>query len=496
MPNELKRQEESLNILYAQWHELVANVTVENHASIEQFIIHKIRSLLKACKNLGKTELLVNVLNSINNPRLLNKININNRDRLEIHETWLWLAACADTPAQRDQYLAYYRAYMPRIPLEKHTYFLLSAKITENFVTHVLLGKEKPHPYIVLPDAKKLLTKSVSLYFYVQIFIEAHQKNEDTRNAACALAIFLASYEKYMSDIFPIFYKNNLIEAFYGVLEQALPKAKHPIYLLKVLIELGMILNKDISQYVHMAKSEALDSMQMKTLLRVCENTLHLENFQYESGLKQEKNYEKTGECLLFDAVGYMNPYNKQYEPEKALPLLMSALDRTPQLGDIFIEYIRCQLLLDPTYQVDKESLINDPVINQFFFKIENHMGLCWNTFLQHTADFNHQINTLVVLAQQVQAQLIKYNDAYQGKNLNLYKPSDFQTALGSPTKFLQNYYPSQSAAKSLFVVNKESVHNWMINAYRLRNAPIANDQPGFLFSNRYPDLLKESRRF
>lgn len=218
--------------------------------------------------------------------------------------------------------------------------------------------------------------------------------------------------------------KNEFAEILDCLLKEEALNLKSQFYVLKHLIQHYFICNPDkVQPYLAKMKSIATQDLFMQIQV-VFFNNILMQNFE---NVVDPKGID-SGDISMVNAANLMNPYNQgKNNLIAALALLKVGMEKTPQLGDIFLAYIQCQILLNPQYPIDKTSLMHDTYIAKYFLSIEIHHGFLWDFFSSLPGFYNNQIGLLAVLAE-----VIKKQVSVPGKNIK-----DYATALGSPESFL-----------------------------------------------------------
>lgn len=359
-----------------------------------------------------------------------------------IHRGWLWIAYHAQDQQTRTYFLGKARKLAKDFNKNKK----LIAEIEEGLIETLVKISTLPR-LTLLPDSENI-TKGSYLQFHIQQLLQRASRGEkDQINFDAIVDILSTPYHQ------PLVYETVSIFIVYGLynelkqilgrvlstgkMKKDIPKYNHHyINVLIYFIRLNINLEKEsIDQYLIQLEefySEnarlIADDYRLDAILVLIHNLL---------GNCLETREVKSGESLMVNACNFMNPFNREYFPKMALLLLEDAIKKTYICADIFLEYIRCKLLLDINYSIEESELLKDPYINDYFFLTHPHIGFSWVFLSYESVIYINDFKLLVKLAEKIKDYIIKYENAYNKRELFKYDRNDFQTALGNPQNFL-----------------------------------------------------------
>lgn len=482
---------------------------------------HGAIKFLNICKALCKKNEVLNVLGYANHKQ--NSLPMTHIVLFELYQNWLWLAATELDEKRVSYYLNKYKqiyAIMAKkdsanSAAENDEHFFPRAQIEENLVYAVL---KRPAPHASIIANTRYFSNTSNFHLYIQAFLHNAANNQvtksDYRNLMdILLGIKGVSGAKLISHTASFFITCGLHDELYTFLENMFtllenikeisPSENCDIAWIKNqrkfltpitqwLVSLGLIFNKErrvIEEYIerskrilytqYLCKSKDNDS-QMHVLEMIKNDDTRIDNlcvlvdhnfnpYGFREALKS-----KSGENMLLNARNLMNPHNPKFSPRDALDLLKCAMNNTYQYGDIYLEYIRCNLLLDFNY-----SYQQDEMIKEYFFKCSDHIGFLWNYFAKCPGAYTNDLALLMALERYIKNHVFKLLEAYEhptdGEILIKYPIHLFQTALGMPQDFLNIFLEvhQKPIAQEIRICEPTSNYSWNFFLRRRDATPV-----------------------
>ncbi|MFA6303170.1 MAG: hypothetical protein WC627_08575 [Legionella sp.] len=483
---ELSKNKNNLDVpsQFNKYHSIWVEVSsIESSYSLKTFCTNRSGAtrFLEICRILNNKDQMIKVLDCIHR----------NREIVEryksivflLYQNWLWLAINEPNETLVTYYLnsyAHIYTYLVKPSISHNSdNFYARAQIEENLV-YALLKRPKPHTEITFNP--KQFNHISKLHFAIQEFLKkAHSKTLTEQDYKKIIDHILTP--KNTNSAFEIFSTNahfitqKLHHELYLILEncferlseetneysaskifsgQTIDKVQHwLIPITKWLVRIGIILDKErsiLDTYIEKAeeilsrtyqyevtKRNKETSINKMRLLKDTDTSLDTLAVQVENNFNpysfMQAQNSLSGEEDVHNACILMNPFNPEFAPKKALEILKSAMEKTEQCGDIYLEYIRCNLLLNPNYrsQDDKDLIVK-------FERGAEHYGFLWFCFAKTVYGYNNDSQLLKNLETLIHHFVLKFTQAYQHPNdysvLKHYSVHEFQTALGSPLNF------------------------------------------------------------
>lgn len=440
----------------------------------------------KICRLLDYKDILLSIMLYFEGEIAISNLQLN--VLVTLYQNWLWMAVAGNNP----YYLSCFRklpAHLDSIPSLCDGEANLKAKIDENLVC-AFLKQPQPHKSIRIQADKT--SNYTTLHYLLQEF--SRKRNAGLIEAADYLpfSTFLlkpfSSVKREVIYLISSYFINQKahdeLYVFLSSLHTALFRVQFDRQyqdgsgnqtvdfkwqkelmriaspLTKALIRLGLVLGKPQSVleefvrnvqesnkrgYLYIGDEKALGAKRlnkcdarMTLLLAMINNVYNPLDFK-----AVESNQD--GEVSLHNAVLLMNPYNPEYSPSKALMQLMTAIHQLPELGDSYMEYLRCRVIMDKNYSSEK-----DPFIVNKFLSANEHYGFYWTFYAKQVGDLSTDLDCFRRLESHVRRNVELLRPAYdtQGKDpevLKKYPVKCFLTAFGSPDYFVRETHANEA---------------------------------------------------